>query len=223
MVEFTLLDKSDFQKGGRRKRGGVDPDQAPVVSPTLEIDLPAVQVEADDKLKTPLRNLVMGAIKKSVEVMHAALTSEAAKNTAILGITVAASSAALNMADQYYGKDICSPAMAQLAASLAGVGLTGNRDKCDVALKAYNDTFALLKPLVISAVGAATGRLVGIKINIGEGFITNTMNKVISSMQATPDVPAEGALAPAAKAKKGGRTKRHGMKKKGSKSRKHRR
>ena len=195
MVEFTLLAKSDFKTGGRLKRGG-DPDQAPVVEQTLDIDLPSVDVDVSDGAqKASLKAMVMGAIKKSVEVMHTALSSEAVKNVAILGLTVAASVAAINRADEFYGKDVCSPMMTQLASAMANVGLTGSRDKCDIAMKAYNDTFALLRPMVASALGAATGRLLGIKINIGEGFITNAMNKVVSNLEAPP--PAPPAPAPA--------------------------
>jgi hypothetical protein len=221
MPVFTLLSREDFMKGGRRKRGG-DPDQAPVSEPTLDIDLPEEEVDVDPEKKATLRALVLGSIRKSLDVMHAALTSETAKNTAVLAITITTSLGVLAAADQQYGGDICSPRMAQLASAMAGVGLTGNQIKCAAAQKAYEDTFALLKPLVISAIGAATGRLIGLKLSIGEGFITSAMNKVIAGMQATPDAPAETAPAPTTKARKGGRTKRSGSKK-SRKSRKSRR
>ena len=214
-------------KGGRKKRGGADGDQAPVSEPTLEIDLPAEDVEVDADKKSTLRELVLGSIRKSMEVMHAALTSETAKNTAVLAITLTTSLGALAAADQHYGGDICSPRMAQLASVMAGVGLTGNQMKCAAAQKAYEDTFNLLKPLIISAIGAATGRLVGLKISIGEGFISSAMNKVISGIEVTPAAAAAGPAAAAAapkekKEKKGGRTKRSGSKK-GRKSRRSRR
>jgi hypothetical protein len=221
MPVFTLLARDDFMKGGRKKRGGADGDQAPVSEPTLEIDLPAEDVEVDAEKKSTLRELVLGSIRKSMEVMHAALTSETAKNTAVLAITLTTSLGALAAADQHYGGDICSPRMAQLASAMAGVGLTGTQMKCAAAQKAYEDTFNLLKPLIISAIGAATGRLVGLKISIGEGFISSAMNKVISGIEVTPAASPEPAPKEK-KEKKGGRTKRSGSKK-GRKSRKSRR
>jgi hypothetical protein len=227
MVQFVILEERDFKKGGRRK-GGADPDQAPVVETTLEIDSPG---EVLNELpagvnKASLKSVVIETIRLGSVAIHKALTSEAAKNLAILGVVAGASAGALNMADSFYGSDVCSPAMEQLAESMATFGITGSKLKCVAAMEAYKSTFALLKPAVYLALSSATGRLIGIKINIGEGFLAQAMNAMISKLQATPDAsPAEGAPAPAPKGKKGGRTKRHGMKKgrKGGKSRKHRR
>ena len=121
--------------------------------------------------------------------------------------------------------------MNQLAASLAGVGFTASRDKCDVALKAYNDTFAMIKPIAISAISAATGRLIGIKIKVSENFITRAMGKFITSLGVPSEEEDEDAPPPAsvpkakrvrAEAPTGGRTRRRGSKK-GRKSRKSRR
>lgn len=241
MVVLTLLDESQLPKRAGRRKGGADPDQAPVVQ-TVEIDEPGVTLSADAaKVKAPLRKLVMEGIIQGVQAMSTslsnALKSDTAQNLAILGVVVASSAGALQIADDFYGKDVCSPAMTQLAESMASFGMTGSRDKCAVSIQAYKDTFALLKPLVYTAVSAATSRVIGVKINIGDGFLAKAMNMMISRLQATPDTPEAPADAapstgksargskPAAPAATGGRTKRRGSKKgrKGGKSRKHRR
>jgi len=231
-MEFEVLGPSDFKpKGGRRKRGGAEPDQATVVETPvvrmIDVDEDSSDVKEEVTKNTTLREIVKVAIKKSVDVIHQALQSEAAKNTAILGITVIAATTALAAADKFYAGDVCSIGVQQMADTVAAYGLTGPKIKCDAAQKAYIETMNLLKPAILGGLGAASSRLMGIKITIGEGFIANIMNKVITSLQATPDAsPAEGAPATAPKQpKKGGRTKRRVSKKgrKGGKSRKHRR
>lgn len=242
LFEKQLLGPSDFKpKGGRRKRGGADPDQAPVVQMVIEEtssvsdgDQDTINQMSSEK-KRGYRDIVMTVLSRIATDAHTALTSQVAKDAAILGITVVAAGAAIQQVDAAYKGALCTPLTNQIASSLTLVGFPTKEEECRHANQAYNQVFGLLKPIVTTVVSAAAGKLVNtVRISVGEGFVGKAMVALANHFglplgdSAAPPAPtgksARGSKS-AAPGATGGRTKRRGSKKgrKGGKSRKHRR
>jgi hypothetical protein len=228
-MEFEVLGPSDFKpKGGRRKRGGAEPDQATVVEPeelVIQDNTPVTDL-GDLPNKDSYRTIAMGMLTNIVNNVRTGLvdviTSDIAKQTAMLGVTVAVAATVINKVDHIYSADMCSPLTVQVASSLSSVGFTTKENQCAAAAKAYDDVFNLLKPAIAAAVAVPAGKLVDtIRIKVGEGFIATAMVAIAKRFGLSSS--SDAATAP--KGKKGGRTKRRGSKKgrKGGKSRKHRR
>ena len=227
-MDISVLGPSDFKKQGGRKKGGANSDQAPVVEPeelVIEDNTPVTDI-GDLANKESYRTIAMGMLTNIANNVRKglvdAITSDIAKQTAMLGVTVAVAAAVIDKVDGIYSADVCSPLTVQVASSLSSVGFTTKENQCAAAAKAYDDVFNLLKPAIAAAVAVPAGKLVDtIRIKVGEGFLGQAMVAIAKRF----GLPLGDSAAPPPQKKKGGRTKRRGSKKgrKGGKSRKHRR
>jgi len=203
--------------GGRRrsKRGGVfgigevSRDRSVSDASTLS-DASSVSLSSDidETAGVIAKATILSALVKyfhdNKETLKTGAT--AAGYTALAGL-------ALFAADKYYSPEVCSIQWQKAAEAMTLAGVTSAKDKCDLAMNAYNSGMTVAMATAGALITAAI-RTASPSIDVSDGAFNGVKSAVVKGIM--------GSAAPDAKSKKGGRTKRR-MSKKGRKSRKSRR